>query len=70
LTNNANFDNSGTVNAGLANNGTVVASGGTTTGAIANNAGAFDVAGTFVSGSVFANADGATLAIEGMGNSP
>jgi len=61
VTNNATFTTAGTVSGGVTNAGTVNAAGGALDGAIANNAGYFNVSGTLTSNSTFGNASSAEL---------
>jgi uncharacterized protein with beta-barrel porin domain len=63
--NNATFNTSGTVSGGLTNTSIVNANGGQINGAIANNAGSLNVAGTVTSNGTLGNGSGATLALGG-----
>jgi fibronectin-binding autotransporter adhesin len=57
----------GNVSGGVINNGVVNAGGGALDGAIANNAGSFNIGGTLTSNGTFDNAAGATLAVTSSG---
>ena len=67
VANSGTFGNTGTVAGGLTNAGIVNAAFGAINGAIANNAGAFNVSGAVTSDNAFTNAAGATLAVLGGG---
>ena len=71
VTNNAGAtftQTSGSVSGGVTNSGTVNAYGGALNGAIANNAGSFNIGGTVTSDNVFNNAAGAALTVSGSSN--